>query len=126
MWKATLECHHAQYITISLAYHLKKPTEGTRQEETKKQIMVELQHKIECFGLSFANMVNSHTSYIESINNWLQNCIIQPKERMKRRLFSPRRSVAPPMFVICGDWSAELQSLPSQQLSDAIKAVTPR
>lgn len=123
MWKAMLECHHAQYITISLAYHLKKPTNGTHQEEAKKQIMDGLQHEIECFGLSFADMVNSHTSYVESINSWLQNCIIQPPERVKgRRPFSPRRAVAPPIFVICRDWSAGIQTLPAQQLSDAIKA----
>ncbi|KAK1423730.1 hypothetical protein QVD17_19038 [Tagetes erecta] len=122
MWKAMLECHHAQYITISLAYHLKKSKNGNQQEETKKQIMDELQHKIECFGLSFTEMVNSQTWYVESINSWLQNCIIQPKERMRKRPFSPRRSVAPPIFVICRDWSAGIQSLPSQQLSDSIKA----
>ncbi|KAK9065123.1 hypothetical protein SSX86_016506 [Deinandra increscens subsp. villosa] len=123
MWKAMLECHHAQYITSSLAYYLKKSKTGNHQEETKKQIMDELQHKIGCFGLSFAGMVNSQTSYVESINNWLQNCIIHPKERMKRRPFSPRRSVAPPIFVICRDWSAGIQALPSQQLSDSIKAL---
>ncbi|KVG56295.1 protein of unknown function DUF630 [Cynara cardunculus var. scolymus] len=111
------------YITISLAYHLKKPTNGTHQDEAKNQIMNGLQHEIECFGLSFADMVNSHTSYVESINGWLQNCIIQPPERVKgRRPFSPRRAVAPPIFVICRDWSAGIQTLPSQQLSDAIKA----
>ncbi|KAD7117530.1 hypothetical protein E3N88_04798 [Mikania micrantha] len=121
MWKAMLECHHAQYITISLAYHMRKSKNGNL-EETKKQIMDELQHKIECFGLSFTNMVNSQTSYVESINNWLQNCIIQPKER-KRRLISPRRSVGPPIFVICQDWSTGIRSLPSQQLSDSIEAL---
>ncbi|KAI3824459.1 hypothetical protein L1987_05919 [Smallanthus sonchifolius] len=119
MWKAMLECHHAQYITISLAYHLKT---SKNQQETKKQVMEELQQKIECFGVSFADMVNSQTWYVESINSWVQNCIIQPKERIKRRPFSPRRSVGPPIFVICRDWSAGIQALPSQQLSDSIKA----
>ncbi|PWA82524.1 hypothetical protein CTI12_AA179320 [Artemisia annua] len=122
MWKAMLECHHTQYITISLAYHLKESNNGIQQDESKKQIMDELQGEIECFGISFTNMVNSQTSYVESINNWLQNCIIQPKERMKRRALSPRRSVGPPMFVICSDWSSGIQTLPAQQLSDAIKA----
>ncbi|KAI7746498.1 hypothetical protein M8C21_026236 [Ambrosia artemisiifolia] len=119
MWKAMLECHHAQYITISLAYHLKT---SKTQQETKRQIMDELQHKIECFGLSFADMVNSQTSYVESINGWVQNCIIQPKERTKRRAFSPRRPTGPPIYVICLDWSAGIKHLPAQQLSDSIKA----
>ncbi|KAI3691437.1 hypothetical protein L2E82_49796 [Cichorium intybus] len=123
MWKAMLESHHTQYITIQLAYHLKTSKTVTHQEQSKTQIITDLQHEISCFGLSFTDMVNSQTSYVESINNWLQNCIIQPKERVKgRRPFSPRRALGPPIFVICRDWSSGIQTLPAQQLSDAIKA----
>ncbi|XP_076883373.1 protein ALTERED PHOSPHATE STARVATION RESPONSE 1-like [Bidens hawaiensis] len=120
MWKAMLECHHAQYITISLAYYLKKSK--SQQQEPKKPIIDELQQKIEHFGLSFTDMVNSQTVYVESVNSWLQNCIIQPKERSKKRAFSPRRSVGPPILVICRDWSAGIQGLPAQQVSDSIEA----
>ncbi|XP_024978520.1 nitrate regulatory gene2 protein [Cynara cardunculus var. scolymus] len=122
MWKSMLECHHAQYIISSLAYCSKISKTGTHHDESKNQITVDLQHEIECFGSSFADLVNSHSSYIESINGWLHNCIIQPKERVKnRRAFSPRRAVAPPIFVICRDWSTGFRNLPSQKLSDAIK-----
>ncbi|KAI3669266.1 hypothetical protein L6452_40494 [Arctium lappa] len=122
MWKSMLECHHAQYITSSLAYHSKISKTATHHDESKNQITVVLQHAMECFGSSFADLVNSYSSYIESINGWLHNCIIQPKERVKnRRAFSPRRAVAPPIFVICRDWSTGFRSLPSQKLGDAIK-----
>lgn len=84
--------------------------------------MTQLQHEIECFGLSFADWINSHTSYIESLNGWLQNCILQPQERSKsRRSFSPRRVLAPPIFVLFRDWLAGAKSLPADELSDAIK-----
>ncbi|GJW10089.1 nitrate regulatory gene2 protein [Tanacetum coccineum] len=90
--------------------------------ETKNQILAELQHEIEYFGSSFSDLVKCCTLYVESINSWLQNCIILPKERAKsRRAFCPRRAVAPPIFVICRDWSAGIQNLPSQKLSDTIK-----
>lgn len=116
-----LECHHAQYITISLAYH-SNISKSQTPNETKNQIITELQHEIECFGSSFSDLVKCYNSYIESINSWLQNCVIQPKERVKnRRVFSPQRAVAPPIFVICPDWSAGIRTLPSQKLSDAIK-----
>lgn len=83
--------------------------------------MVELEHEVECFGSSFSDLVKSYTSYVESINNWLQHCIVQPKERVKgRRAFSPRRAVAPPIFVMSRDWSAGVRSLPSQEVSDGI------
>ncbi|KAM2005059.1 hypothetical protein FF1_000316 [Malus domestica] len=121
MWKAMLECHHAQYITISLAYHSKSST-VTSQGDSRRQIMAQLLDEIECFGLSFANWINSHSTYVEALNGWLQNCIMQPRERTKsRRPFSPRRVVAPPIFVLFRDWGAGIRALPSNELTDAIR-----
>ncbi|KAK2384660.1 hypothetical protein QL285_071982 [Trifolium repens] len=121
MWKAMLEYHHAQYITISLAYHSRNTT-GTMQGDARRDIMARLLEEIELFGLSFANWINSHTSYVEALNGWLQHCILQPRERSRsRRPFSPRRALAPPIFVLCRDWCAGIKSLPSEELSDAIR-----
>ncbi|CAI9109394.1 OLC1v1009207C1 [Oldenlandia corymbosa var. corymbosa] len=121
MWKVMLECHHTQYITISLAYH-SKTSAGTPQGDAQKQIKLQLQEEVECFGLSFADWINSFTSYVEALNSWLQNCILQPQERTKsRRVFSPRRVLAPPIFVLCRDLCAGMKSLPSEELSDAIR-----
>ncbi|GFP92003.1 hypothetical protein PHJA_001344400 [Phtheirospermum japonicum] len=121
MWKAMLECHHSQYITISLAYHAKGSAIAP-PGETQRQIINQLQDEVEYFGLSFADWINSYTSYVEALNSWLQNCILQPRERHKgRRAFSPRRYLAPPIFILCRDWSVGIKSLPSQEVSDAIK-----
>lgn len=120
MWKAMLECHHAQYITISLAYH-SRSSGGALQGDARREILTQLLEEIECFGLSFANWINSHTSYIESLNTWLQNCILQPKSK-SRRPFSPRRALAPPIFVLCRDWCAGIKTLPSEELCIAIKS----
>ncbi|CAA3002094.1 Hypothetical predicted protein [Olea europaea subsp. europaea] len=121
MWKAMLKCHHNQYITISLAYHA-KTTVGIVHGKTHRQIINQLLDEVEYFGLSFANWINSYTSYVEALNSWLQNCILQPRERQKgRRAFSPRRALAPPIFVLCRDWSAGIKYLPSEEVSDAIK-----
>nr|XP_043617146.1 protein ROLLING AND ERECT LEAF 2-like [Erigeron canadensis] len=122
MWKSILECHRTQHITISLAYDSKTSKNQKYGSETKNQIMSELQHETERFGSSFSDLVKCYNSYIDSINSWLQNCIVLPKERVRgRRVFSPRRAVAPPIFVISRDWSNGLKLLPSQKLSDAIK-----
>lgn len=117
-----LECHHSQYITISLAYHSKSSAGTNAPGDVQKQIMLQLQDEVEYFGLSFADWINSHTSYVEALNGWLQNCILQPQERSKnRRAFSPRRVLAPPIFVLLRDWSAGIKSLPSEELSDSIR-----
>ncbi|XP_044460711.1 protein ALTERED PHOSPHATE STARVATION RESPONSE 1-like [Mangifera indica] len=121
MWKSMLECHHAQYITISLAYHSRSPAE-TPQGDTCKQILAQLLEEIECFGLSFADWINSLTSYVIALNGWLLNCIIPQRERSKsRKPFSPRRAVAPAIFVLCRDWVAGLSGLPSEELSNDVK-----
>ncbi|KAL5556351.1 hypothetical protein UlMin_038587 [Ulmus minor] len=119
MWKAMLECHHAQYITISLAYH-SKSSSGTPQGDARRQIMDQLLQEVECFGLSFADWINSLTSYIEALNCWLQNCILLPRAKSRRPL-SPRRYLGPPIFVLCRDWSSEIRALPSDELTSAIR-----
>lgn len=119
-----LECHHAQYITISLAYH-SKVSMGTShsQGDAHREIMDQLVQEVEFFGLSFANWINTHTSYVEALNGWLQSCILQPRESRSRRAFSPRRAIAPPIFVLCRDWSSGIRELPSADLSSAIRTL---
>ncbi|GMI67958.1 hypothetical protein like AT4G39790 [Hibiscus trionum] len=124
MWKAMLECHHSQYITISLAYHSRNSTDAP-QGDAWRQIMAQLRQEIECFGVSFTDWVNSHASYLEAVNGWLQNCIIEPQERSKHRYpFSPHQYLGfgPLIFVLCREWSAGLKALPAEELSLAIKA----
>ncbi|XP_010261251.1 PREDICTED: uncharacterized protein LOC104600112 isoform X2 [Nelumbo nucifera] len=122
MWKAMLECHHAQYITISLAYHAKGSTAGPPQGESYRQVLAQLQHEVECFGSSFADWNSAQRSYVEALNGWLQNCIRLPQERSKgRRAFCPRRALAPPIFVLCLEWLAGIKALPSEELAGAIK-----
>ncbi|PON55006.1 hypothetical protein PanWU01x14_191140 [Parasponia andersonii] len=121
MWKAMLECHHAQYITISLAYH-SKSSSGTPQGDAQRQIMDQLLQEFECFGLSFTDWINSLTSYVEALNCWLKNSFLPPRERSRRRSFSPSRYLGPPIFVICSDWATEIRELPSNELTAAIRA----
>ncbi|XP_072086464.1 protein ALTERED PHOSPHATE STARVATION RESPONSE 1 isoform X2 [Arachis hypogaea] len=122
MWRAMLECHHAQFITISLAYHSRSSTR-TIEADARREILAQLLEEFKCFGLSFDNWINSHTSYVESLNGWLQNCVLQPSDRSKnrRRPLSPRRVLAPPIFVLCRDWSSGIKALPADDLSRAIK-----
>lgn len=122
MWKAMLECHHAQYITISLAYHAKSSTAAS-QSESHKQVVIHLEHEIECFGSSFADWISAHQSYVEALNGWLQNCILQSQERSSRRRWTaPRQAMGPPILILFRDWSAGIKTLPSVDLSDSIKS----
>ncbi|KAJ4790674.1 DUF630 family protein (DUF630 and DUF632) [Rhynchospora pubera] len=125
MWKAMLECHHAQFITISLAYHVRRTTK--LQVETQNHILTHLLEEIDTFASTFANWINSQKSYIQSLDSWLQKCILQPRERRRGRrkaIFPPPQALSPPIFVLCRDWLAGLKSLPLDELLEVVRAVS--
>ncbi|KAM0840032.1 hypothetical protein ACQ4PT_059935 [Festuca glaucescens] len=127
MWKAMLECHHKQFITISLAYHVKSST-SMLQGEHHRQASMHLWNEMDCFSSTFRIWVTAQKSYVEALNAWLQKCILQPpqdRRRRKRKVsFPPRQALSPPIFVLCSDWLAMMESLPTDELCKSIKEVT--
>ncbi|KAK8995854.1 hypothetical protein V6N11_076111 [Hibiscus sabdariffa] len=103
MWKVMLECHHSQYITISLAYHSRNST-GALHGDSRRQIMALLRQEIECFGVSFTDWVNSHASYLEALNGWLQN-------------FSCSKSLASRGSYSCHQMDQPVEQLPKKEKS---------
>ena len=130
MWKSMLECHHAQFITISLAYHarLAAAPPSASSAEDRRRAADHLCTELEFFGLSFQGWAAAHQAYAEALFAWLQKGVIHPppgrgNQRRRTVVFSPRRAVAPPIFVLCRDWLAYTNSIPSAELSAAIADV---
>ncbi|CAL4986784.1 unnamed protein product [Urochloa decumbens] len=128
MWKSMLECHHKQFITITLAYHVKNSTSVQQgQGEHHRQAAMNLWNEMDNFSSSFRNWVTAHQSYVEALNAWLQKCLLQPpqdRRRRKRKVsFPPRQAVSPPIFVLCRDWLTLTKSLPADELCKSIKDV---
>ncbi|KAJ4760408.1 DUF630 family protein (DUF630 and DUF632) [Rhynchospora pubera] len=129
MWRAMLETYHAQQITISLAYNTKdskSPTTAEPQAELQKQALIHLLTEVGCLQSTFSNWVKHHKLYVQSLNSWLQNCILQPQERSRGRklTFSPRRALAPPIFVLLRDWSNSSVTTLSEEAIDSIKLLS--
>ncbi|XP_062198037.1 protein ALTERED PHOSPHATE STARVATION RESPONSE 1-like [Phragmites australis] len=124
MWKSMLECHHKQFITISLAYHVKGST-TVQQGEHHRQAAMHMWNDMDCFSSSFKNWITAHKLYVEALNAWLQKCVLQPPQRRRKRKvsFPPRQAVSPPIFVLCRDWLAMMESLPTDELCMSIKDV---
>ncbi|KAG1366493.1 nitrate regulatory gene2 protein [Cocos nucifera] len=124
MWRAMLENHHAQYITISLAYHVK--SSAALQNESYTEALMHLRREIICFHSTFIHWVDAHKSYVEALNAWIQKCVLLPQERSSRGrkvTFSPRRALAPPIFVLLRDWLVGIPTLPSEDVCDSIKSI---
>ncbi|KAF3796893.1 hypothetical protein EJ110_NYTH00781 [Nymphaea thermarum] len=125
MWKIMLECHHAQYITISLAYHTK--ASAGAHTDSRRDAALNLENEMSCLSTSFTNYLDAQKSYVQALNCWLTKCVRIPVEKSTRRgrnPFSPRRALAPPIFVLCRDWSAAFDTLPAGEVLNAIKALT--
>lgn len=125
MWKVMLECHHVQYITISLAYHGNKVTAETRRSDAYIKVAACLEDEIEVFNSSFVMWVGAHRKYLKAINSWLHHCLLQPEQQIRGRkvTFPPRGAIAPPIFILCHGWVDGMDELPAEQLSTAIKNV---
>ncbi|KAL2493558.1 hypothetical protein Fot_37315 [Forsythia ovata] len=117
------DLHSRIRVALHAVDSISKRIEKMRDDELLPQIMELIQGLARMWKAMLECHHNHYTSYVEALNSWLQNCILQPRERQKgRRAFSPRRVLAPPVFVLCRDWSAGIKSLPSEEVSDAIKA----
>ncbi|URD83388.1 DUF630 DUF632 domains containing protein [Musa troglodytarum] len=124
MWKAMLECHHAQFITITLAY-LTKSSTAAALGESYRQALSHLINEMGYFSHTFSNWVSAYKSYVEDLSTWLQKCVLQPQERRKGRrvIFPPHQALSPPIFVLCNGWILGLKSLPCKDLCDSIEEI---
>ncbi|KAL0917518.1 hypothetical protein M5K25_012584 [Dendrobium thyrsiflorum] len=126
MWKVMLECHHTQFITISLAYHVRS-SRIALNDESYRQILMHFHDEVNCYLSCFTSWINAHKSYLEALNMWLQKCILPPRECHKYRkaaaAFPPCQTVFPPIFVLCQNWLAGIRSLAYKELCDAIGGV---
>lgn len=126
MWKAMVECHHSQFITISLAYHAMS-SDPEPCSAYLNQALSDLQIEVDCFASSFVNLVEAHKSYIEALNSWIHKCIWQPQEQSRNRRkassHSHRCLSLPPIFSLCQHWLNGIKSLPLEELHDSIKGI---
>ncbi|CAL9781759.1 unnamed protein product [Musa acuminata subsp. burmannicoides] len=124
MWKAMLECHHAQFITITLAY-LTRSSTAAALGEPYRQALSHLINEMGYFSHTFSIWVSAYKSYVEALSTWLQKCVLHPQERRKGRrvIFPPHQALSPPIFVLCNGWLLGLKSLPSKDLCDSIEEI---
>lgn len=126
MWMKMLDCHKQQYYIISASSNNSSTKLSTVRSESHRQATLLLQFELASLCSSFTKWMTSHESYLQYINEWLLKCIIivslqHKSSRRRNTQFSPRRDIAPPIFVTCRDWLRLLEQLPSKEVADAIK-----
>ncbi|KAI4382183.1 hypothetical protein MLD38_008179 [Melastoma candidum] len=102
MWQVMFECHD-------------------------RQVTLNLENELNSLSASFAKWISSQRLYLRSINDWLSNCVLIPQKATKRKRKAHPPSIKdlgpPPIYVTCADWLSILESLPTKEVKDSIKAL---
>ncbi|KAE9456737.1 hypothetical protein C3L33_11360, partial [Rhododendron williamsianum] len=107
MWKAVLKCHHRQFQAIMESKARSFIANGGSRRDSHLRATMELERELHAWSSRFGSWIKSQKSFIESLNGWLLRCLLQEPEVTPDGIvpFSPGRIGAPPIFVICNDWS---------------------
>lgn len=127
MWKVMFDCHKLQFHIISVA-HKNGNTKISIQSEPHRQIAIHLENELCSLSSSLIKWIGAQKSYLQAINGWLVKCApVEQKSSKRKRKKEPRslRNNGPPIYVTCGVWLEELESLslPLKQVVDSMKSL---
>ncbi|KAL5706226.1 hypothetical protein ACHQM5_024424 [Ranunculus cassubicifolius] len=126
MWKVMLECHKSQCEAIAEAKSLDALTSSWNLNGDHLQATIQLEHELLNWITNFSCWVAAQKGYVRALNNWLVKCLFYEPEVTDDGPvpFSPGRLGAPPVFVICNQWSQAMDQISEREVIDAMRVFT--
>ncbi|KAI3447895.1 hypothetical protein Pfo_004560 [Paulownia fortunei] len=123
MWKSMLECHHNQCQAIGEAKRLDAITFRMHFSDAHFEATRQLEHDLVNWTLGFSYWVGAQKGYVRALNNWLMKCLLYVPEETPDGIvpFSPSRIGAPPLFVVCNQWSQSLDRISEKEVVDSMR-----
>ncbi|KAE8672893.1 kinase family protein [Hibiscus syriacus] len=123
MWKCMLECHHSQYKVIREAKTLGSVGSGKKISDDHLKATLLLEHELISWTLRFSRWIGSQKGYVRALNNWLLKCLYYEPEVTDDGIapFSPSRVGAPPIFVICNQWSQAVDRISEREVVNSMR-----
>ncbi|XP_060168702.1 protein ALTERED PHOSPHATE STARVATION RESPONSE 1-like [Lycium barbarum] len=123
MWKGMLECHHNQCQAIGEAKRLDAIASHKHLSDAHLEATLHLEQELLNWTLRFSCWVNAQKGYVKALNTWLMKCLFYvPEETADGRVpFSPGRIGAPPIFVICNQWSQTIEGVSEKEVIDRMR-----
>ncbi|KAA8535940.1 hypothetical protein F0562_028418 [Nyssa sinensis] len=123
MWKSMLECHHSQCQAIGEARKLDAIASRKHTSDAHLEATVQLEHELLNWTLRFSCWVGAQKGFVRALNNWLMKCLLYVPEETPDGIapFSPGRIGAPPVFVICNQWSQALERISEKEVVDSMR-----
>lgn len=118
MWKSMLECHHSQCLAIKEARRLDAMASRKHFSDAHLEATLQLEHELLNWTLRFSCWFGAQRGYVRALNNWLLKCLLYVPEETPDGIvpFSPGRIGAPPVFVICNQWSQALDRISEKEV----------
>ncbi|KAL2537859.1 hypothetical protein Fot_19250 [Forsythia ovata] len=123
MWKSMLECHHNQCQAIGEAKRLDAIALRKHFSDAHLEATRQLEHDLINWTLRFSYWIGAQKGYIRALNNWLMKCLLYVPEETPDGIvpFSPGRIGAPPVFVICYQWSQSMEGISEKEVVDSMR-----
>ncbi|KAH0662309.1 hypothetical protein KY284_027240 [Solanum tuberosum] len=122
MWRSMLNCHQKQFQAV-----MESKTRALRantgfQRDSSLRATLELEVQLLSWCSHFNDWICCQKSYVESLKGWLLRCLTyEPEETPDGPVpFSPGRLGAPPVFVICNDWSQAVEAISENRVAIAM------
>ncbi|GMI73349.1 hypothetical protein like AT4G35240 [Hibiscus trionum] len=126
MWKSMLECHRSQCEVIREAKTLGLVGSSKKLSDDRLKATLQLEHELISWTIRFSSWIRAQKGYVRGLNNWLLKCLYYEPEVTDDGIapFSPSRVGAPPIFVICNQWSQAMDRISEREVIDSMSALT--
>ncbi|XP_058090719.1 protein ALTERED PHOSPHATE STARVATION RESPONSE 1-like [Magnolia sinica] len=124
MWKVMLECHRSQCQIITEAKNLDAIASSRKFSDAHMKETVQLELDLLNWILSFYAWIGAQKGYVKALNGWLLKFIHYVPEQTVDGIapFSPGRMGAPPVFVICNQWSQAMERISENEVFVAMRS----
>ncbi|KAE8709275.1 kinase family protein [Hibiscus syriacus] len=122
MWKSMLECHRSQYQVIREAKTLGLVGSRKKLSDDHLKATLQLEHGLISWTIRFSSWISAQKGYVRGLNNWLLKCLYYEPEVTDDGIapFSPSRVGAPPIFVICNQWSQAMDRTSEREVIESM------
>ncbi|KAF5727119.1 hypothetical protein HS088_TW22G00806 [Tripterygium wilfordii] len=123
MWQGMLECHHTQSLAVREARNLGRLGSSKKLGDAHLEATLRLEHELLNWTFRFSSWIRAQKGYVRALNNWLMKCLLNEPEETEdgRPPFSPGRIGAPPVFVICNQWTQALDRISEKEVVQSMR-----
>ncbi|MBA0591837.1 hypothetical protein Gorai_008832, partial [Gossypium raimondii] len=125
MWKSMLECHRNQCQVVREAKTLGLIGSGKKLSDDHLKATLQFEHELISWTIRFSSWIDAQKGYVRGLNNWLLKCLYYEPEVTDDGVapFSPSRIGAPPIFVICNQWSQAMDRISEREVINSMRVL---